>query len=234
MKTADRSDLVDYAALKDADLVELARKGRREAFRTIMQRCNQRLFRVARAVVRDDAEAEDIVEQAYGRAFTRLDSFRGDSSLSTWLVSITLNEARDRLRRRRPTVGLEAVEATPAKVADIIPFPGVAMAESPESVAARGQIRTLVEQAVDELPEDFRMVFILRVMEECSIEETAADLGVKPETVKTRLHRARGLLRKALDEKLATSLQGAFPFLGRRCERLQERVLAGLADHYGW
>jgi RNA polymerase sigma-70 factor (ECF subfamily) len=234
MNTAGRPDPVDYAALKDAELVELARKGRREAFRTIMQRCNQRLFRVARAVVRDDAEAEDIVEQAYGRAFTRLDSFRGDSSLSTWLVRITLNEARDRLRRRRPTVGLEAIEANPAKVADIIPFPGVAMVESPESVTARGQIRTLVEQAVDELPEDFRMVFILRVMEECSIEETAADLGVKPETVKTRLHRARALLRKALDEKLATSLQGTFPFLGQRCDRLQERVLAGLAERYGW
>jgi RNA polymerase sigma-70 factor, ECF subfamily len=234
MNTAGRADLVDYAALKDAELVELARRGRREAFRAIMQRCNQRLFRAARAVVRDDAEAEDIVEQVYGRAFTRLDSFRGESSLSTWLVRITLNEARDRLRRRRPTVGLEAVEAAPSRVADIILFPGAAVVESPESVAARRQIRTLVEQAVDELPEAFRTVFILRVMEECSVEETAVDLDIKPETVKTRLHRARALLRKALDEKLAASLQGAFPFLGQRCERIQARALAGLAERYGW
>lgn len=233
MASQDRSPLLDPAALSDAELVDLARAGRGDAFRAIMQRCNQRLFRVARAVLRDDAEAEDVVEQAYGRAFTRLDSFRGDASLTTWLVRITLNEARDRLRRRRPTVGLEAVEAGQGAGAEIIAFPGVDMPETPESFAARAQIRALVEQAVDELPEAFRTVFVLRVIEDCSIEETAADLGIRPETVKTRLHRARVLLRKALDAKLAPSLIGAFPFLGARCERIQERVMARLGHSEG-
>jgi RNA polymerase sigma-70 factor (ECF subfamily) len=220
-----------YPALADAALAELASAGDREAFRAIMQRSNQRLFRVARAIVRDDAEAEDVVQEAYARAFSHLAGFRAESGLLTWLTRITINEARGRLRRRRPVVGLDQLDRLQPAQARIIMFPTV---DNPEADAARGQIRRLLEEAVDELPEAFRLVFLLREVEECSTEATAAQLGLRVETVKTRLHRARRLLRKALDEKLASSMTGAFPFLGARCERMTEAVLERLAPVYGW
>jgi RNA polymerase sigma factor (sigma-70 family) len=219
---------LDYAALAEAELVALARQGHREAFAAIMQRCNQRLFRVARGVVRDDAEAEDVVQEAYLRAFARLDSFRGEAAILTWLTRIVLNEARERLRRRRPTVDIEQLDTG----AQVILFPTTPT--SPEQDAARAEIRRLLEEAVDDLPDAFRMVFILREVEDCSIEETAETLGLVPATVKTRLHRAKRLLRRALDEKLASTMAEAFPFLGTRCQRITDAVLERLAPRYGW
>lgn len=215
-------------AMDEAGLVRLAQAGDREAFRVIMQRGNQRLFRVARGVVRDEVEAEDVLQEAWVKAFAAIGGFRSEAGIMTWLTRIVLNEARGRLRRRRPTVELEAVEAAQMEAGQVIRFPGAFGAASPEADAARAQIRGLIEQAVDELPEAFRMVFILRDIEECSIEETAATLGIKPETVKTRLHRARRLLREALDARLASATAGAFPFLGPRCERITGAVLARL------
>lgn len=225
---------LDFGRMSEDELVEYARAGHRGAFATIMQRCNQRLFRIARGVMRDDAEAEDVLQEAYTRAFEKLDGFRGESSLFTWLTSVTLNEARGRLRKRRPTVGVEAIEAAQTGGAEIIMLNSAAGAESPEKQVARSQIRLLIEQAVDDLPEPFRIVFIMREMEECSVEETAAQLDLRPETVKTRLHRARRLLREALNEKLASAVTEAFPFLGSLCERLTARVLERLALSYGW
>lgn len=216
-------------ALGEAELVRLAQAGDGDAFRVIMQRGHQRLFRVARGVVRDDAEAEDVLQEAWVRAFAAIGSFRAEAGIMTWLTRIVLNEARGRLRRRRPTVGLEAVEAAQAEAGQVIRFPGSFGTASPEADAARAQMRGLIEQAVDELPEAFRVVFILRDIEACSIEETAATLGVRPETVKTRLHRARRLLREALDAQLASAMGDAFPFLGPRCERITAAVLARLA-----
>ncbi len=221
-----KSPTSDYDQLAEADLVRLAQQGVREAFRVIMQRCNQRLFRVARAVVRNEAEAEDIVQEAYTRAFAKLDTFRGEASILTWLTRITLNEARGRLRTRRKMVDLNEIDD--AQGSRVVLFPSMAAAETPEANAARMQIRHLIEQAVDELPEGFRVVFVMRDVEDCSILETAAFLDIKPETVKTRLHRARRLLRTALDEKIGTGMKGAFPFLGARCERMTAAVLARL------
>ena len=218
---------LDYARLGEAEIVALARAGDRDAFRAIMQRCNQRLFRIARAVVRDDAEAEDVLQEAYARAFAAFEGFRGEAGVATWLTRIVLNEAHGRLRKRRPTVELEAVEAAQAG-AQVLSFPGAAMSPDPEADAARGQIRRLLEQAVDELPEPFRLVFMLREVEELSVEETALHLGLNPETVKTRLHRARKRLREALDARLGEVLVGAYPFLGARCERITEAVLQRL------
>jgi RNA polymerase sigma-70 factor (ECF subfamily) len=217
---------ISYDTLSEADLAGLARTGDREAFRVIMQRCNQRLFRVARSVVRDESEAEDVVQEAYMRAFAAISEFRAESSLITWLTQITLNEARGRLRKRRPQVGLEALEAAQER-GQVIMFPRTAGA-SPESEAARTETRRLMEAAIDELPAAFRLVFILREIEECSVEDTAAQLGLLPQTVKTRLFRARKLLRKALHDKLASSVTEAFPFLGARCERITEAVLGRL------
>lgn len=219
---------LDYAALPEAELVAYARQGRREAFAALMQRGNQRLFRIARSVLRDESEAEDVLQEAYVRAFAKLSEFRGEASIYTWLTRIVLNEARGRLRKRRETVELTAIESAQAEAGRVVLFPTALASPDPERQAAMAETRRLVERAVDELPEAFRLVFVMRDIEECSIEETAANLGVRPETVKTRLHRARRLLRQKLDEQLASAFTGAFPFLGARCERITEAVLARL------
>jgi RNA polymerase sigma-70 factor (ECF subfamily) len=211
----------------DMDLVSraIARDG--SAFRTIMQRNNQRLYRIARGVIRDDFEAEDVVQEAYVQAFLHLGSFRGESSLSTWLSRITINEALGRHRRRRR---VQAVRCVPGGTteAEIIRFPGSAEVEDPERAMAQRQILRLVEQATDDLPEGFRSVFVARVIEGMSVEETAELLGLRPQTVKTRLHRARGLVRKELQAKIGPILLDAFPFAGRRCERLTSAVMMRL------
>jgi len=215
---------LDYAGLPEPELVAFARAGDREAFRAIMTRCNQRLFRIARAVVRDEAEAEDVLQEAYTRAFSAMAGFRGEAGVATWLTRIVLNEAHGRLRRRKPTVELDALEAA-QESAQVLSFPGMAKSDDPEADAARAQIRRVLERAVDDLPEPFRLVFILREVEELSVDETARHLGLKAETVKTRLHRARRRLREALDAQLADVMVGAYPFLGARCERITEAVL---------
>jgi RNA polymerase sigma-70 factor (ECF subfamily) len=215
-------------ALDDAQLVQLARRGDGDAFRTIMQRNSRRLYRVARSVLGDDSEAEDVVQDAYVRALGSLGTFRGDSSLTTWLTRITLNEALGRLRRQRPTVDLAVLDAESAGPANIIPFPTMQPGTDPERAAAQQQIRRLIEAAIDELPENFRTVFVMRDIEEMSIEETADFLDIEPATVKTRLHRARRLLREALDQQLASTLTEAFPFDGKRCTQIASTVLERL------
>jgi RNA polymerase sigma-70 factor (ECF subfamily) len=213
----------DFFNMTDQDLLPYARAGDREAFRAIMQRSNQRLFRVARAVVGTDEEAEDVLQEGYLRAFTGIASFRGESGLTTWLTSIILNEARGRLRRRRKNVELDVMDRQENQV---IAFPGTVSASDPEKNAAQSETRRLLEAAINSLPPIYRLVFILRDVEECSIEETALQLDIKPETVKTRLFRARRLLRQHLDGTLAAALKGTFPFLGARCSRITDAVLA--------
>jgi RNA polymerase sigma-70 factor (ECF subfamily) len=220
--------LPDYASLEESALVERVLDGDRAAFRHVMQRCNQRLFRVARAVVNDEAEAEDVVQEAYVHAYGKLASFRGEASLLTWLTRIVLNEAYGRLRRRRPTVDVERVDVAQAETGRVLAFPSRYGSEDPAAAAARAQIRRVVEHAIEGLPEAFRVVFVMREIEECSVEETAEALGLRAETVKTRLHRARRLLRAALQDTLAATLSDAFPFLGQRCDRMSAAVLARL------
>jgi RNA polymerase sigma-70 factor (ECF subfamily) len=221
---------IDYTALSEHDLAVHAKLGDPGAFRTIMQRCNQRLFRIARSVVRDDNEAEDVLQEAYVRAFAAIGGFRAEASLSTWLTRITLNEARGRLRKRRTNVALGAVEAMQEEGAQVIVLSQAFGAGTPEHDAARAETRRLMELAIDELPEPFRVVFILRAVEELTVEETARQLGIRPETVKTRLFRARRQLRQALHEKLASSLTEAFPFLGVRCQRLADAVMDRIGE----
>jgi RNA polymerase sigma-70 factor, ECF subfamily len=162
-------------ALDDGTLVERARNRDGAAVRLIMQRHNRRLFRVARSVLNDDAEAEDVVQEAYVRAFTHLDGFRGEAQLSTWLTRIALNDALGRLRRRRTMVGLKDIDAIDDQgEARVIYLPSARQDSDPEAAAARAQVRRLLERAVDELPDSFRMVFVLRDIEEMSTEETAS------------------------------------------------------------
>lgn len=221
---------IDHAALDDAALVALARRKDEAAVRALVRRHNRRLFRVARGVLRDDAEAEDVVQATYVRAFTGLDGFRGEAAIGTWLTRIALNEALGRRRRRRPGADLAALDAAVAGGGDLIVFPMSHLPASPESEAGRAQIRRILEQAVDALPERFRLVFVLREVEGLSTDEAAALLAIRPETVKTRLHRARRLLRLDLERLLSAGFDGIFPFDGARCAHMADRVVDALRD----
>jgi RNA polymerase sigma-70 factor, ECF subfamily len=227
MTQSSAPDRRPVAELNDVELVAHAKAGDARAFRAIMERHNRRLYRVARTLLRDDDEAEDVVQEAYLRAFAALSSFRGEASLATWLTRITLNEALGRKRRQRPTVTLDVVDAMQESSAQIIRFPNMSI--DPERSAAQREIQKILEASIDALPEPFRVVFVMREVEEMSIEETAGFLGIRPETVKTRLHRARRLLRESLDERLASTLKDTFPFAGPRCERITAAVLDRLA-----
>jgi len=215
----------------DCELVRRALARDCTAFRTIMERHNRRLYRIARSILRNDSEAEDVVQEAYVNAFAHLDGFRGDSSLATWLARITMNEALGWLRRERPAVNLEMFEA-PRPEAQVIQFSQTVTHGDPERTVAQREILQLVERATDNLPEAFRTVFMTRVIEGMSVEETATLLDLRPETVKTRLHRVRRLVREQLNKQIGPVLMDAFPFAGGRCERMTNAVMQrlGLAD----
>jgi len=215
------------AAAADIELVRRALSRDEAAVRAIIKANNRRLYRLARGILRNASEAEDVVQETYVRAFTHLAEFRGDSGLSTWLSRIAMNEALGRLRRRRPGVELSSLPPGTLE-AQIIQFPLLSATDDPERTMAQREIQHVVEGAIDELPEPFRMVFITRVVEGMNVEETADILGVKPETVKTRLHRARTMLRDRVERKIAPVVMDAFPFAGRRCDRLTDAVLTRL------
>ena len=215
------------AVLDDVELVRRALARDPNAFRMIMQRHNRRLYRIARGVLRNATDAEDAVQEAYVSAFTHLASYRGESSLSAWLSRIVMNEALGRLRQNRASVSLVVAE-TPTSKAEVIQFPRSAPNEDPERTMAQRQILELVEQATDHLPDVYRMVFVTRVIEGMSVDETAELLGIQPATVKTRLHRARQLVRDQLNKQIGPVLMDAFPFAGRRCERMTDAVMTRL------
>src|SRR6185437_388165 len=211
----------------DSELVRRAKARDEAAIRVILQANNRRLFRIARGILRNDSEAEDVVQETYVRALTHLDSFRGDSGLSTWLCRIAMNEAMGRLRGRRPSLAWSELPHDQSE-AEIIQFPASSASSDPEKSMAQREIQQFVERAIDELPEPFRLVFITRVIEEMSVEETAELLGLRPETVKTRLFRARTMLRANVEKKIGPVILDTFPFGGRRCERLTDAVLRRL------
>lgn len=217
----------DLDALDDEALVRLARLRDEPAIRALTRRYNRRLFRLARSILRNDGEAEDVVQEAWVRAFTALDGFRGDAAFSTWLTRIALNEALGRRRRERPTLDWETYGDV-ASEAEIINFPVSAMVSDPERTMARSEIRNVLERSIDELPDAFRAVFVARIVEGMSVEETAELFALKPETVKTRLHRARRLLRETIDRQLGPALTETFPFGGHRCERMTEVIVRRL------
>lgn len=213
----------------DETLVAAARLGDEVAVRQLIRRHNLRLFRVARAVLRDDAEAEDVVQATYISAFTHLPSFRGDAAFSTWLTRIALNDALGRRRRQRNKVDIEMIDEQAQRGgAEVIPFPLSLVPPSPEAEASRGEMRALLEECIDALPDAFRVVLVLRDIEEMSTEETATFLEIKPQTVKTRLHRARHQLRTMLEERMAPLFTDVFPFDGQRCVDMAGRVIAQL------
>jgi RNA polymerase sigma-70 factor (ECF subfamily) len=215
----------------DSELLEHAREGDASAFDVLIRRHDKHLYRIARSVLPDEQEAEDAVQEAYMRAFVGLRGFRGAASLRTWLTRIVLNEAIRRRRSRRSTVDLTALhEAQERSRKPIHTASLTAPDQDPERAAAQNQIREMLEKAIDELPAAFRLVLVLRDVEEVSTEETANLLGIPEETVKTRLHRARRALRESLGAQLASALKDVFPFERPRCDALVRRLLDWLGS----
>jgi RNA polymerase sigma-70 factor, ECF subfamily len=220
--TPSKNSLAQMAAADDIELLQSAREGNATAFDTLIRRHDRFLYRIARSVLLDDYEAEDVVQETFIKAFKGLGDFRGEARLSTWLTRIALNEALARKRRRRNTVELEALQH---RTSALEPSPMIAPAQDPELSTAQQQIRKLLERAIDGLPDSLRTVFVMRDVEELSTAEAARLLGLGEPTVKTRLHRARRMLRELLGDQIAASLNDVFPFERQRCDLLVERVL---------
>jgi RNA polymerase sigma-70 factor, ECF subfamily len=220
-----------HTELNDADIARRIAAGDHGAFELLMRRHNRPLYRTARSILRDDAEAEDVLQDAYLLAYRAIGKYRGESSLATWLTRIVVNEAiaRSRKTRRRAEIihldgdhepdneaaGIDMNEATP---------------EQPEHAAMRADARRMLEQKIDALPETFRTVFVLRALEEMTVEETAACLRIPEATVRTRFFRARSLLRESLSREFDFALEDAFAFDGARCDRIVAGTLARLKD----
>jgi RNA polymerase sigma-70 factor, ECF subfamily len=212
------------ASLDDDALLRRIRAGDRDAFTDLMRRYNRRLYRVARSVLRDDAEAEDALQDAYLQAYRALPAFRGESALGTWLTRIVVNAA---LMRQRKTGRLaEVIELGADFGADDAALPRDRLDEpaQPELAALRAQTRRLIETGIDKLPAAFRTVFVLRAVEELTVEETAATLDIPEATVRTRYFRARAMLREALAREIDFAIEDAFGFDGARCDRIVDAV----------
>lgn len=208
----------------DQELAQRAASGDETAFEAIMRRYNRRLFRTARSILSSDADAEDALQDAYIQAWRALGSFRAEAKLSTWLVRIVANEALGRRRRKQlPLVPLEVAMTTPESESE------ASLASEPEGapdrVAMRTQLRHLLEQRIDLLPKAFREVFMLRAVEEMTVEEVAQSLDIPEATVRTRFFRARSLMRKSLSNDINSTLGDAFAFDGERCDRMVRNVL---------
>lgn len=199
--------------LTDPELVKRILAGDMRAMEALMRRHNRLVFRTARAILRDDAEAEDAVQEAYLQAYRSLGTFRGESKFSTWLVRIAVNQAL--MRRRRSMRAAEVVPLDPAIQV--------------EEEHGDSMLRRILEKRIDALPDDYRAVFVLRALEELTVEEAAAALGIPEATVRTRYFRARGLLRESLARDVDRTLDEAFAFAGERCDRIVAKVLERIA-----
>jgi len=215
--------------LPEREVIARIAAGDRAAFAWLMRRYNQKLYRTARSILKDDAEAEDAVQEAYLVAYRSLAGFRGEATLSTWLVRVVVNESLGRLRKRTRDAEIIRLGHTDTEVDEALettmdnaPF------EPPESAALRAETRRLLESKIDLLPDAFRTVFMLRAVEEMSVEETAVALGIPEPTVRSRYFRAKGLLREALARDVDMATGDAFAFAGGHCDRIVAQVLARL------
>lgn len=215
-------------ASSDAELVDLAIAGNDAAFSQIMRRHNRLLFRTARSILKNDDDTQDALQEAYLRAWRALASFRSDARLSTWLVRIVVNEALGRLRRRGAQVlPLNAVIDADGETLEMQMQANPD--DQPEPSVMWAQIRQQIEARIDSLPDSFRTVFMLRGVEELSVEETALALDIPDATVRSRYFRARGILREGLSRDIDMAIGDAFSFAGQRCDRIVEGVLARIA-----
>lgn len=218
------AQVVDAAALGDQELVKWVLAGETGFFEALMRRYNQRVFRASRAILRDDAEAEEVAQEAWVRAYQHLRQFEGRSSFSTWLTRIAVHEALRRAGRRRKTEEIDAMEESRKDA-----LPQLSAAGTPEESASVSEARTLLETSIDSLPDLYREIFVLRDVEEMSTTEAAETLGISEENVKTRLHRARAMLRKEIYQRAGAKSTSAFQFMGARCDRLVRAVLQRIA-----
>jgi RNA polymerase sigma-70 factor (ECF subfamily) len=209
------------SSLTDDEIVARVLAGETQLFELIMRRHNQRIYRAARAIVRDDAEAEDVMQDAYVRAYAHLGEFEGRALFSTWLTRIAVHEALARSRRKLRFQPIDDQN----RETQAMPSPPHF---SPEQRASDGEVRAVLEKAIDALPDDFRAVFVLRAVEEMSGAETAECLGIPEETVKTRLFRARARLQETLLAALEPAAPRAYEFHLSRCDRVVAGVLRRL------
>lgn len=217
------------ASLSDAEIVLRVRAGDGALFEILMRRHNQRIYRVARAVVKDESEVEDVMQQAYFNAYTHLDQFEERSQFSTWLTRITLNEAFGRRRKMRQSEALGTMRSHGDIDSGDVMETVTSSQPDPERQAYAQELRRVLEEAVDALPETYRTVFMLRDIEGLSTSETSEGLGLGDEAVKTRLHRARAMIRRSVTARLGDATEGAFQFHAPRCDRVVAAVLARIA-----
>jgi RNA polymerase sigma factor (sigma-70 family) len=229
MKTSNSAAQRPPAALPDSTLVERIGAGDHPAFEALMRKYNGKLFRIARAILKDDSDAEDVLQDAYLEAYRHMDDFRGGSALGTWLTRIVINQALMRVRKERRRSSIVPFRNTqPHESENLEAQVPDQTSESPSASVIRAETRKILERRIDELPVSFRTVFIMREVEEMSVEETAECLSISPATVRTRLFRARALLREALARDMDSATGDVFAFAGARCDRIVATVLARL------
>lgn len=218
---------VPLDAVDDQRLVHEVQRGHLAAFGAVMRRYNRRLYRTARAILKDDSRAEDALQEAYIAAFRHIDEFRGEAALGTWLTRIVVNQALQALRNtRRERVVVPFGESnTEHEAMNVADAPG----GRPENMMLRAETRRLIERSIDALPEAYRTVFVLREVEDLTVEETAAALAIPPATVRSRLFRAKARLRESLAQAMDVATQDAFGFDGERCDRIVRTVLERVA-----
>lgn len=226
-QTAPQAPVKD---LTDAELAERVASGDRLALQGLMRHYNQTLYRTARSILKDEAEAEDAVQETYVLAYRAMDHFRGDAKLSTWLIRIAVNVSIRRARKLNRSASVIELVADPADIREIGGMSqGIEMderaPEQPERAALRAETRRLIEDTINRLPDAFRTVFVMRAIEEMSVAETAICLDIPEATVRTRYFRAKSLLREALAREIDFSLGEAFSFAGARCDHIVAGVL---------
>jgi RNA polymerase sigma-70 factor, ECF subfamily len=214
------------ATLSDEEVVARVLAGDTSLFEILMRRYNQRLFRVARGILADDAEAEDVMQEAYVRAFRELAGFRGEARFSTWLTRIACHEALARARKRRRLVSLAPINGGE-------PPDPPSEASGPERQMENRELHAVLREAVELLPDPLRAVFCLREIEGLSTEQTADALDLSVENVRVRLHRAKRGLRQVLDDRIGREVRRLYLFDGARCDRVVEKVFARLQPAAG-
>jgi RNA polymerase sigma-70 factor (ECF subfamily) len=224
MQTVEILEKARLEGWTDEQVVDRVRGGETALYEILVRRYNQRMYRIARAILRDDTEAEDVMQDAYVRAYQNLHQFEGRSPFSTWLTRIAVHEALARLRFRRRMQQLDE-----SKEEGDTAVPVIEQSLNPEQEASKVELGRLLEEALLELPEQYRSVLMLRHVEEMSTAETAEVLSLSEENVKVRLHRGRALMRRNLIERMGSQAKEAFPFMGTRCDRVTAAVLRRIA-----
>ena len=222
-------DRAAWDAIPDDEVVQRVRGGETALYEILMRRYNLRVYRVARTILRNDAEAEDVMQETYVRAYQHLDQFAGKAKFSTWLTKIAVYEALGRIRQRGRNEDLESLSETSLHTMTKV----TAGTRNPERQTYDRELKMVLEAAIDALPAGYRSVFVLRAVEGLSVAETAACLDVGAETVKTRLHRARASLRKEIHRRAGIVAADVFPFHLSRCDRVVEAVFKRIACDAG-